>query len=75
LGQFGDPLYPKKANALFYEFKEIGSNRQLGYASPADLVERFPGFYWSSVSMHIEEGIKYLDLTAASGGSPSALAR
>ncbi len=65
IGQLGDPLYPKKANALFYEFEEIGSNRQLGYASPADLVDRFPGFYWNTVSMHIEEGIKYLGLTAS----------
>src|SRR5215212_8699988 len=36
IGQLGDPLYLKKANALFYEFEEIGLNRQLGYASPAD---------------------------------------
>ena len=32
-GQLGDPLYLKKANALYYEFEEIGLNRQLGYAS------------------------------------------
>ena len=65
IGQLGDPLYPRKANALFYELEEIGSNRQLGYESPADLVEKFPGFYWNTVSMHIEEGIKYLGLTAS----------
>ena len=65
IGQLGDPLYPRKANALFYEFEEIGSNRQLGYASPADLVEKFPGFYWTTVSAHVEEGMKYLSLTAA----------
>jgi hypothetical protein len=41
IGQLGDPLYLKKANALFYEFEENGFNRQLGYASPADLVERY----------------------------------
>ena len=50
IGQLGDPLYLKKANALFYELEEIGLNRQLGYASPADLVERFPDFFWNSVS-------------------------
>src|SRR6202042_1682746 len=50
IGQLGDPLYPRKANALFYELEEIGSNRQLGYESPADLVEKFPGFYWKTVS-------------------------
>ncbi len=65
IGQLGDPLYLKKANALFYEFEEIGLNRQLGYASPADLVERYPDFYWTSVSPHLEEAIGYLNVTAA----------
>jgi hypothetical protein len=65
IGQLGDPLYLKKANALFYEFEEIGLNRQLGYASPADLVERYPDFYWTSVSTHLEEAIGYLNVTAA----------
>ena len=46
IGQLGDPLYLKKANALFHEFEEIGLNKQLGYASPADLVECYPDFYW-----------------------------
>jgi hypothetical protein len=27
IGQLGDPLYARKANALFYEFEEIGINR------------------------------------------------
>ena len=65
IGQLGDPLYLKKANALYYEFEEIGLNRQLGYASPADLVERYPDFYWTSVSPHLKEAIDYLNVTAA----------
>jgi hypothetical protein len=65
IGQLGDPLYLKKANALFYEFEEIGLNRQLGYASPADLVERFPDFFWSSVSPHVIEAVSYLNVTAS----------
>jgi hypothetical protein len=65
IGQLGDPLYPRKANALFYEFEELGSNRQFGYSSPADLVEKFPGFYWNTVSAHLEQGMKYLSLTAS----------
>jgi hypothetical protein len=65
IGQLGDPLYLKKANALFYEFEEIGLNRQLGYNSPADLVERYPDFYWTSVSPHLSEAISYLNVTAA----------
>ncbi len=65
IGQLGDPLYLKKANALFYEFEEIGLNRQLGYTSPADLVERYPDFYWTSVSPHLTEAIAHLNVTAA----------
>ena len=64
IGQLGDPLYLKKANALFHEFAEIGLNTQLGYASPADLVERYPDFYWASVSPHLDEAISYLKVTA-----------
>jgi hypothetical protein len=63
IGQLGDPLYPKKANALYWEFDEIGSNRQYGYLSPADLVDKYPAFFWNSVSMYLGEGIKYLNMT------------
>ena len=65
IGQLGDPLYLRKANALYWEFEETGLNRQLGYASPADLVERYPDFYWNSVSPHLKEAIAYLNVTAA----------
>ena len=65
IGQLGDPLYPKKAKALFTEFEEIGSNRQFGYQTPADLVDKYPTFFSNSVKDHIEEGVKYLSITAS----------
>jgi HD domain len=65
IGQLGDPLYPRKANALYCEFQEIGIHRQLGYSSPADLIDKYPGFFWNSVSMHLGEGMKYLNLTVS----------
>jgi hypothetical protein len=65
IGQLGDPMYARKVNALFYEFEETGMNRQLGYSSPADLVDKYPEFFWNTVSMHLDEGIKYLNLTVA----------
>ena len=65
IGQLGDPMYPRKANALYVEFEEIGMNRQLGYASPADLIDKYPNFFWNCVSMHIEDGMKYLNLTVS----------
>jgi len=44
IGQLGDPNYLRKANALYYEFEEIGLNKQLGYESPADIVDKYPQF-------------------------------
>lgn len=65
IGQLGDPMYARKVNALFYEFEETGRNRQLGYSGPADLVDKYPEFFWNTVSMHLDEGIKYLNLTVS----------
>jgi hypothetical protein len=65
IGQLGDPHYLRKANALFHEFEEIGLNRQLGYESPADLVDKYPQFYWGRVSPYIQQAIRYLNVTAS----------
>jgi hypothetical protein len=65
IGQLGDPNYIRKANALYYEFEEVGMNRQLGYGSPADVVDRYPQFYWGCVAPHIQTAIGYLNKTAS----------
>jgi hypothetical protein len=65
IGQLGDPNYLRKSNALYYEFEEVGMNRQLGYDSPADIVNRYPQFYWDSVSPHIQTAIGYLNMTSS----------
>jgi hypothetical protein len=65
IGQLGDPHYLRKANALYCEFEEVGMNKQLGYASPADLTERYPQFYWSNISEHIQGAIRYLNVTSS----------
>ena len=65
IGQLGDPHYLRKANALYYEFEEIGLNKQLEYSTPADLVEKYPNFYWGKVSPYIQDAIRYLSLTAS----------
>ena len=64
IGQLGDPNYIRKTNALYYEFEEAGLNRQLGYGSPADLVNLYPQFYWNSVAPHVQTAIRYLNVTA-----------
>jgi hypothetical protein len=63
IGQLGDPNYLRKANALYYEFEEVGINRQLGYDSPAEIVNRYPQFYWGSVAPFIQTEIGYLNKT------------
>ena len=65
IGQLGDPHYLKKANALYHEFEEIGLNGQLGYELPADLVDKYPQFYWGKVSPYIRDAIRYLNVSAS----------
>jgi len=63
IGQLGDPQYLRKANALYCEFEEVGMNKQLGYSSPADLIDLYPQFYLRNVSAQIETAIRYLNVT------------
>ena len=65
IGQLGDPHYLRKTNALFHEFEEVGLNRQLGYESPADLIDKYPQFYWDNVSPYIQDAIRYLNVTSS----------
>jgi hypothetical protein len=63
IGQLGDPLYPRKLGALFYEFAELGIATQLGYQSPADLAEKYPKFFWERVEPYIGDAMRYLEFT------------
>lgn len=65
IGQLGDPNYMKKSNALFYEFEEIGLNKSLGYTTPADVVYKYPQFYWTKVAPQIQTAIRYLNVTSS----------
>lgn len=64
IGQLGDPHHLRKANALYYEFEEAGMNKQLGYSTPADLIDLYPQFYWKRVSPFVQTAIRYLNVTA-----------
>jgi hypothetical protein len=64
IGQLADPRYPQKLNALFYEFVETGTAKQLGLSSPADLVVTYPTFFWKSVEPYIGPALRYLNLTS-----------
>lgn len=64
IGQLADPRYPQKLNALFYELEEVGTAKQLGFSSPADLVIHYPTFFWQNVEQYIGEAVGYLNLTS-----------
>jgi hypothetical protein len=64
IGQLGDPLYPRKLNALFHEFEEIGVNKLLGYVTPADVADHYPRFFWSKVEPFLGEAVQALNMTA-----------
>jgi hypothetical protein len=65
IGQLGDPNYMRKANALFHEFEEIDLNKKLGYATPADVIYKYPQFYWKNVAPQIQIAIRYLNVTSS----------
>jgi hypothetical protein len=65
IGQLGDPHYLRKANALYCEFEEVGMNTQLGYSSPADLMDLYPQFYFNGVSAYLQRAIRYLNVTSS----------
>ena len=65
IGQLGDPNYMRKANALFYEFEETGMNKTLGYDTPADIIYKYPQFYWTHVAPQVQAAIRYLNVTSS----------
>jgi hypothetical protein len=65
IGQLGDPNYIRKANALFYEFEETGMNKTLGYETPADIIYKYPQFYWTHVAPQVQGAIGYLNVTSS----------
>jgi len=65
IGQLGDPNYMRKANALFHEFEEIGLNKSLGYNTPADVIYKYPQFYWTHVAPQVQPAIRYLNVTSS----------
>jgi hypothetical protein len=63
IGQLADPLYLRRLNALYYEFLETGMLQQCGYANPADMIEKYPAFFWANVEPYIGPALGLLELT------------
>jgi hypothetical protein len=65
IGQLADPLYLRRAGALFHELSEIGVAAKLDYHSPADLIEKYPQFYWTHVEPYVGDALRCLRRTMA----------
>src|ERR1700722_9766680 len=65
IGQLGDPHYLRKSNALYYEFDEVGFNKRFCYASPTELMDLYPQFYFNNVSPYLQTAIRYLNVTSS----------
>jgi hypothetical protein len=65
IGQLADPGRTRKLPALFREFEETGTARQLGFKDSADLRCDYPNFFWRSVHPYIEDALRYLQLGQA----------
>lgn len=63
IGQLADPLYLRRVGALYQEMVETGIAAQLGYTSPADLIEQYPQFYWTRVEPYIGDALRWLRRT------------
>jgi hypothetical protein len=63
IGQLADPHYLRKLPALFAEFAETGVATRLGYATPEDLRQGYPAFYWQVAGRYIQDGIRHLRVT------------
>ncbi len=63
IGQMADPFYHRKINALYFEFVETGTAKELGYDNPADLIDKYPEFFRNHVQPFIGPALGYLELT------------
>ncbi|NES21309.1 MAG: metal-dependent phosphohydrolase [Symploca sp. SIO3E6] len=63
IGQLSDRYYLQKIPALFYEFEEIGTNKDSGFRTPGDLRNNYPNFYRNIVLPYIQPALHYLELT------------
>lgn len=61
IGQFSDPRYINKLNALFQEFDEQGINARIGYEDLEDMCKGYPDFFDSQVRPFIKEGVRLLE--------------
>ncbi|MBT3570082.1 MAG: metal-dependent phosphohydrolase [Opitutae bacterium] len=63
IGQLGDPEYLRKIPALYYEFEELGANKQLGCETPGDLRRGYARFFWDVAHQYLGHAVRLLRMT------------
>ena len=63
IGQLADPLYLRRAGALFTNSPRSACAAKLGYNSAADLIEKYPRFFWDQVEPYIGDALRCLRRT------------
>lgn len=63
IGFLADPSLGRKGAALYSEFRETGLAEKLELASSADVLLRYPAFYWDTASPFISDVLRYLRIT------------
>lgn len=63
IGQLADPSYHRKVNALFWELRETGAAKAMGYKDPADIRDKFPAFYEGMVAPYLGPALAHLKKT------------
>ena len=63
IDQLASPDGLRKQTALFRELAETGAAARLGLENPADLGDRFVGFFWERVEPLVGDALRYLALT------------
>ena len=54
---------PALGQLVYAEFLETGMAKSCGYTSPADMIEKYPAFFWGNVEPYIGDALRYLQVT------------
>ena len=63
IGHLADPKLGRKGAALYSEYCETGLAKKLDLTSSADVLLRYPAYFWDTVSPFIGDGLRYLRIT------------
>jgi len=63
MGKKNPEVMAKQRGKFVEGAKKNGIAEKLGYQTPADMIERYPQFFWSRVEKYIGDALRYLEMT------------